>query len=393
MEKLLKTIECNNETIKVYKEGDDFSDDYSVFYENGDCSVRGTRQEITDEIFSFCHAGIHTKMYSNEYDFLRNNEHLGENIILLGLGGSHAYGTNVPGSDVDLRGVALNTKRDLLGMTKFDTFVNEETDTTIYGVNKFIHLLMDANPNIIEFLGLEPEDYAIIAPIGKKILDSRDLFLSQRVYHSFGGYAYAQLKRLQNATARDSLPETEKEEHIMHSIEKQIENIEMSFENDGRGKILLYIDDAITEGHSKEIFMEGYFKGYPLRAFNTKYNAMNQVCKDYDHLDHRNRKKDEKHLNKHAMHLIRLYQMAIEMLSGEGIHTKRKGEDLALLMSIRNGKYMKDGIMTPEFYELVEQYQQKLEHAYANTELPKKPDIKEIEKLLVSINEEIVKKG
>ena len=41
-----------------------------------------------------------------EYDFLRTSEHLGNNICLLTLGGSHAYGTNVEGSDVDIRGIA-----------------------------------------------------------------------------------------------------------------------------------------------------------------------------------------------------------------------------------------------------------------------------------------------
>ena len=45
---------------------------------------------------------------TEQYDFLRTNEHLGSNIILLGLGGSHAYGTNVEGSDIDVRGCALN---------------------------------------------------------------------------------------------------------------------------------------------------------------------------------------------------------------------------------------------------------------------------------------------
>ena len=30
---------------------------------------------------------------TTEYDFLRNDEHLGNNVILLTLGGSHAYGT------------------------------------------------------------------------------------------------------------------------------------------------------------------------------------------------------------------------------------------------------------------------------------------------------------
>ena len=44
---------------------------------------------------------------SNEYDFLRNNEHLRKNVILLGLGGSYAYGLNTPESDIDIRGCAL----------------------------------------------------------------------------------------------------------------------------------------------------------------------------------------------------------------------------------------------------------------------------------------------
>ena len=39
-----------------------------------------------------------------EYDFLHTDPHLGSRIMFLTLGGSHAYGTNVEGSDVDVRG-------------------------------------------------------------------------------------------------------------------------------------------------------------------------------------------------------------------------------------------------------------------------------------------------
>ena len=49
-----------------------------------------------------------------EYNFLRENEHLGDNIILLTLGGSKAYGTNVDTpehtSDTDIRGIAIKTR-------------------------------------------------------------------------------------------------------------------------------------------------------------------------------------------------------------------------------------------------------------------------------------------
>ena len=57
---------------------------------------------------------------SEKYNFLRTNEHLGDNIILLTLGGSHAYGTNIEGSDIDIRGIALNNKADLLGLSNFN---------------------------------------------------------------------------------------------------------------------------------------------------------------------------------------------------------------------------------------------------------------------------------
>ena len=41
---------------------------------------------------------------------------------------------------------------------------------------------------------------------------------------------------------------------------------------------------------------------------------MHSVVKDYDKIGKRNRKKDDNHLNKHAMHLIRLFMMAVDIL-------------------------------------------------------------------------------
>ena len=37
---------------------------------------------------------IQELIFSPTYDFLRTNPHLGDNLIFLTLGGSHAYGTN-----------------------------------------------------------------------------------------------------------------------------------------------------------------------------------------------------------------------------------------------------------------------------------------------------------
>lgn len=96
------------------------------------------------------------------YDFLRTNEHLGRKIIFLTLGGSYSYGTNVETSDVDVRGCALNSESDLLGLTSFEQVVNTQTDTTIYAFNKLVSLLLNCNPNTIEMLGCKPEHYFYI---------------------------------------------------------------------------------------------------------------------------------------------------------------------------------------------------------------------------------------
>lgn len=96
---------------------------------------------------------IKNTLKESEYDFLRTNECLGNNIVLLGLGGSHAYGMENENSDLDVRGVVLNSKREVLLGVDFEQVVDVETDTTVYSFNKMIQLLTSNNPNTIEILG------------------------------------------------------------------------------------------------------------------------------------------------------------------------------------------------------------------------------------------------
>ena len=102
------------------------------------------------------------------YDFLRDNPRLGDRIMLLGLGGSHAYGTSQEGSDIDLRGVTLQLPSDLIGMTGFEQYEDRGTDTVIYGFNKIIRLLLECNPNTCEILGLDEEQYLIQSKWGDR---------------------------------------------------------------------------------------------------------------------------------------------------------------------------------------------------------------------------------
>lgn len=162
---------------------------------------------------------------SPQYDFLRTNEHLKDNIILLTLGGSIAYGTNIDTSDIDIRGCTLNRAEELLGFSTFEQFNNKETDTVVYSFNKLVNLLLNCNPNVIEMLGCKPEHYLYLSKEGQEMLDNKHLFLSQRAANSFGGYAIAQLRRLQNAVARDRVEQAVKEQHILQSLQSSFERI------------------------------------------------------------------------------------------------------------------------------------------------------------------------
>ena len=94
---------------------------------------------------------FHKVIQSPEYDFLRTDPRLGDNIILLGLGGSHSYGTAVESSDIDIRSVSVRPAKDILLGHDHETVTDDATDTVIYTFDKILSLLSDCNSNTILF--------------------------------------------------------------------------------------------------------------------------------------------------------------------------------------------------------------------------------------------------
>lgn len=359
---------------------------------------------------------------NKDYAFITENPILGDNVILLTYGGSHAYGTNIETSDVDIRGITFNPLSSLLGVTNFKQFEDKNTDTVIYGLNKMIKLLLNCNPNCIEILGGKPEYYFYLSNEGRQLIDNRKIFLSRRAIKTFSGYANTQLRRLQNALARDSYSQAEKEQHILGSITYALEDIigryhtvngepiKYSFAGDHGalrhafneyntkmrqmedfkcfeyGSIELYPDVSDREEMDVEIFCDIVLHHYPLRDYRNIWNEINVIVKDYDKLGKRNTKKDDMHLNKHAMHLVRLYLMCIDILEKEEIITYREA-DHDLLMSIRNGEYQKsDHTYRPEFFELIDNLEKRMKYAANNTSLPEQPDEEFAYEMLMEMN-------
>lgn len=327
---------------------------------------------------------------SKEYDFLRTNERLQNNIVMLGLGGSYAYGTYVETSDIDVRGIAKNTREEILLGLDFEQYMDNVTDTTLYSTKKIVQLLAKNNPNTMEFLGLTEDQIFVTSPIWKLIQENKDLFLSKLCVYTFGGYANQQLRRLETKSARAG-GQAQKEGYIYNTIQHAEYVFKDRYTDLPEDAISLYIDESSKEGMEKELYVDINVTHYPLRDFVSLMSDYGQVVRSYDKVSKRNENAiSHGKLGKHMMHLIRLYHMAFDILEDGVIQTYRE-KDHDFLMSIRDGKYLTEDLqVVPEFYTILTEYEDKLELLAKTSQLPDKPDQKKVNDLLIKINEIIL---
>ena len=129
--------------------------------------------------------------------------------------GSTLYNTNIETSDVDYGGVFILPNERLIGLPDFyqDQVSDEKHDTTYYEFNRWVELLMKANPNALESLFV-PTDKVIgnIHPAVQLIIDHRDMFLTKECFKSLSGYAYAQIQKCRGLNKKCVQPVMEKKE-------------------------------------------------------------------------------------------------------------------------------------------------------------------------------------
>jgi Predicted nucleotidyltransferase len=123
-------------------------------------------------------------------------EHYGR-LIYSSIAGSHSYGTNIEGSDMDIRGVFVPHREFLVGLKNIDEWTHpEDEDTKYFSLFKFLTLALEGNPNVVEQLFVDPKHIIFMNEYGKELYDLRKEFLTKNAYGRFGGYAYSQMKRL-----------------------------------------------------------------------------------------------------------------------------------------------------------------------------------------------------
>lgn len=352
--------------------------------------------------------------------FKSNMPWLEDRTIFLARHGSHAYGTNIPSSDIDIRGVAIPPKEYLLGYLKhFEQAESKgDLDLVIFGFHKFIKLAAQCNPNIIEILWIDSNDWYSAKEPWLTLVKHRDLFLSQRAKHTFSGYAMSQLKRINTHYRWLRNPPKEKPERknfglpektiipkdqlaaANAAVRKKVDTWELDLDALVPAQ-RVYLLNQITD-YLGEIYGDHITEGKEAAAARTIGMDDNLIALLYQERNYTNAKREwdnyqnwKKNRNpvraeleakwgydvKNAMHLVRLTKMCREIVTEGKVLVKRP--DAEELLAIRNGAW--------KYEELVgwaEKEDKELTEALKYSPLPKKPNAERIDKLCVQITEE-----
>lgn len=301
--------------------------------------------------------------------------------IFLARHGSHAYGTSLPTSDVDLRGAAIAPRSHVTGFAYTfeqneskitrDGFGNTIVDQVIYSLRKFMNLASDCNPNVLEVLFVEDSDIILATEEGRILRDNRELFLSKKVKHTFTGYAISQLKRIRTHRGYLLNPPSHKptrEEFGLATTMKITPDMMGAF------------DKVVSEGD------EVHPNVMELVQKEKQYKAAMEAWNSYQRWDtNRNEarkgfERDYGYDTKHAMHLVRLLRMCREILLGKGMIVRRP--DAKELLGIRHGEWKYEDLVS-----WAEQQDAEMQVLYAESTLPHTPDLPKLNDLCVELHD------
>lgn len=164
---------------------------------------------------------------SETYNFLREYPH---KIAFLILGGSYSYGTNVEDSDIDLRGVFLNDKRDILlgnNFEKVDVHNSKldnkpDVDTSLYALKKYIYMCAKGDISCIGLLFNNPECHLYVSDIGRDLIKNRDMFLSSDLFLKIACYANSCMKRMYGEYIIEDYFDDEKIKNLVKDRKKHV---------------------------------------------------------------------------------------------------------------------------------------------------------------------------
>ncbi len=303
-----------------------------------------------------------------------------EKIIFKTIVGSQMFGTNTPTSDKDIAEIYMCDNDDLLGF-EYKEHSDINKDYRRYEVGKFIKLLMNGNPNMLEILNSPQDCVLTTSEEWFYIQRFKDMFVTKNIYNTMVNYAKSQLKK---SHGLNKLVNWEKDKTIRKSVldfcyiypltkNKNTQAITLnSFLLDkgyfhefcGLVKIDHFKDQYLMYYEPSENFV-GIIrdeitnddvclsnvneKHSPIAILYFNKDGFSMHCKDYNNYqqwlinrsDERfntNKKHGQGYDGKHISHIVRLLKTAREIGETNKIIVRRSKEEIEYLLKIKNGE-------------------------------------------------------
>ena len=208
----------------------------------------------------------------------------------------------------------------------------------LYEIRKFFRLAAACNPTVIEILFTNPGDHVTVSAEGQRLLERRAEFLSRLAGDSFGKYGLAQLQRIR--THRRWLLSPPKAQARAGELRP---SGALDDPRDEQGAV----EAMLGDGRLAETDLPSSFLA--LLDRERQYRSAMREWQQYQEWT-RNRNPVRAELErqfgydtKHAMHLLRLLRMAVEILTTGEVLVRRP--DAEELKAVRRGSLTFDALL------------------------------------------------
>lgn len=270
---------------------------------------------------------------------------------LLIVSGSRLYGSNTEESDYDSRGCFIPSVDNILGLNPFDHYTDNQEDYQSFSIKKFVTHLLNNDPQTIELL-YAPENCILVkTDIGQQIMDLKPYVVSQKIIRRIMGFSNSEWRKAK--------------------CEKMIIENRTKTEDD----VILDIRNIFSpDKESMDLVLEELLK-----------NKAKTIVPSTTTLGAKRKKQYEKfgYCTSSASHSIRLLGQLYELVTTGNIVFPRPNADF--LRDIKLGKH------TIQELDIVYNDLKNKIDSVTDIVIREKPDVKNVNKILISIYEEYIK--
>lgn len=370
------------------------------------------RRELLDRLFRF---EIRQRVAEVAEDYTLDRVRRPDVLLFETVAGSHAYGTQLEGSDRDLRGVFVATAGLLGGLDLVEQVTDERNDQVYYEIGRFTELLLRNNPNALELIAMPDDCVRFRHPLFDKFTPS--LFLSKLCGKTFGEYAMGQIRKARGLNKKIINPQPEKRHSLLSFCHVPLgqgsvplldwletkgirpDECGLTAVRNAAGVFAIYQGEAgnyrglvSPKDPDVLVFSSVPKEAEPVGWMHCNEDAFKAHCKAHrEYWQWVAQRNEERYAtnashgrgydSKNLMHTIRLLEMAGEIAREGVLRVRRPNREY--LLKVRAGEFPYDALV-----HQAEELHAGLESAFAASTLPDAPDRKRVNDLLVEIRQE-----